>query len=249
MEQRSAQNVFTVRAVPEIASVGTIVRSYGRRLGPGGLLMKIVVFGASGGTGQELVRQGLAMGHEVTAFVRRPESLASEPRVCVVAGDALDGQTVARAIAGQDVVLSALGSRSLRDSTLLPEAMVRILPAMKRHGVKRLIVLGASGAWPGAARRLSRPAQMVLSVVERTLLKRPFESQRAMQELIRRSDTEWTVVQPPRLLNSPGRGRYRLDADGLPADGTSIARADVAAFMLAQLTSDEWVRKSPFVAW
>lgn len=211
--------------------------------------MKIVIFGASGGTGRELVNQALAQGHEVTAFVRNPQSITGRERLRVVVGDARDATAVSSAIAGQDAVLSALGARSLADETLLPDSMTHILAAMKQKGVRRLIVLGASGVWPGAARRLSRARQWLLRLIEATFLSKPFKSQRLMQQLIRASDTEWTVVQPPRLLNVPGRGNYRVDADALPAEGTRIARADVAGFMLVQLTSREWVRKSPFLAW
>ncbi len=211
--------------------------------------MKIVVFGASGGTGQELVKQGLALGYEVTAFARVPASIACEDMPRVVVGDARDAKAVATAIAGQDAVLSALGARSLGDDTLLPQSMTHILAAMQQDGVKRLIVLGASGVWPGAAKRLSAAARLFLRIIQATALKKPFNSQRRMQAMIQASDTKWTVVQPPRLLNKPATGRYRVDADALPVDGTQIARADVADFMLKQLTSREWVKRSPFIAW
>ena len=211
--------------------------------------MNLVVFGASGGTGRELVRQALAQGHHVTAFVRDPRSFPEHDALRVVVGDATDAQPVTNAIIGQDAVLSALGSRSLGDRTLLPESMKQILPAMKLNGVRRLIVLGAAGVGPGAANNLSAPTRLVMQLVGATLLRNPFASQRAMQELIRRSDRDWTIVQPPRLLNSAGRGIWRVEADALPAGGVRIARADLATFMLAQLGSAEWVRKSPFVAW
>lgn len=211
--------------------------------------MKMVVFGASGGTGRELVRQGQALGHEVTAFVRNPAAIGGGAGLRVVVGDARDAKAVAAAIAGQDAVLSALGARSLADETLLPEAMTQILVAMQQDGVRRLIVLGASGVWPGADKRLSVAAQLLLRVIQATVLKKPFAAQRRMQELISASDTEWTVAQPPRLLNAPGRGTWRVDAEALPAGGTTLARADLATFMLQQLSTTEWVRKSPFVAW
>ncbi|HEX4007910.1 MAG TPA: SDR family oxidoreductase [Acidobacteriaceae bacterium] len=211
--------------------------------------MRIVVFGASGGTGRELLRQGAALGHEITAFVRNPGSVTGGERLRVVVGDARDGQAVALAVDAQDAVMSALGSRSLADATLLPESMTHILSAMREHSVRRMIVLGASGVWPGAEKRLSLAARMFLRVIQSTVLKKPFASQRRMQELVRMSDTEWTVVQPPRLLNQPGKGTWRVDAEALPAGGTTIARADVATFMLEQLSSDEWVGRSPFVAW
>lgn len=211
--------------------------------------MKIVVFGASGGTGRELVRQGVALGHEVTAFVRNPASMEGQNGVRIFAGNALDDRAVLNAIAGQEAVLSALGSRSLRDNSLLPEAMRRILPAMQQHRVRRLIVLGAAGAWPGGRSKVSVVGKLIVGLLRMTVLRRPFQSQRAMQELIQTSDTDWTIVQPPFLLNAPGRGVCRVDGESLPPRGMKIARADVAQFMLAQLGSAEWVRKSPFIAW
>ncbi len=210
--------------------------------------MRIVVFGASGGTGRELVKQGRAQGHEVTAFVRNPAAYTGGDRLRVVVGDVRDEKAVAAAIPGQDAVLSALGG-GLGDDTLLPESMGHILAAMKLEGVRRLIVLGASGVWPGASQRLSTPMQFVARMLDRTILKKPFQAQRAMQMRIQASDREWTIVQPPRLVNKPGRGTYRVDGEALPANGTTIARADVATFMLAQLTNTEWVRKSPYIAW
>lgn len=211
--------------------------------------MKIVVFGASGGTGRELVEQGLGRGHRVRAFVRNPAAFTTREGLQIALGDARDGKAIAAAIAGQEAVVSALGAHSLLDNTLLPDAMRHILPSMKEHGVRRLIVLGASGVWPGAGRKLSPVRRFGIEMLDATLLKRPFQSQRAMQLLIRASDVEWTVVQPPMLVNKPGRGQYRVDAEALPAGGTTIARADVAEFMLAQLNSREWICKSPFIAW
>ncbi len=211
--------------------------------------MRIVVFGASGGTGRELVRQGLVQGHEVTAFVRNRESMAGVQGIRVAAGDARDPEAVATAVQGQEAVLSALGSHSLRDSTLLPEATAGILAAMQRHGARRLIVLGAAGAWPGTTSKVSGMGKVIVGLLRLTLLRHAFAAQRAMQALIYASDNDWTIVQPPFLLNAPARGKYRVDGDSLPPRGMRIARADVAAFMLDQLDSAEWVRKSPFVTW
>lgn len=210
--------------------------------------MRIVVFGASGGTGRELVKQGVAQGNEVTVFVRNPTAFTGGDRLHVVVGDALDEKAVTVAITGQEAVLSALGG-TLADDSLLPESMGHILAAMKREGVRRLIVLGASGVSPGAAKRLSAMARAFLRVIQATILKKPFRAQRAMAMRIQASDTDWTIVQPPRLLNKPGTGKSRVDGEALPAGGTMIARVDVATFMLAQLHSSEWVRKSPYIAW
>lgn len=211
--------------------------------------MKIVVFGASGGTGRELIGQGKAQGHEITAFVRNPRSLPDQQGVRIVIGDATDPQAVARAVVGQDAVLSALGARSLLDRTMLTESMKGVLQAMRQNGVRRLIVLGAARAWPDAGKNMSAPARLTMALLASTILKNTFAAQRAMQQLIRDSDADFTIAQPPRLLNSAGRGRWRVAADALPSGGLTIARADVANFMLAQLSSTEWVKKSPYLSW
>lgn len=210
--------------------------------------MKIVIFGATGGIGLELLKQALAARHEVTAFARNPSKLPTEPNVRVFAGDALDADAVGKAIAGQEAVISALGARSLTDNVLLPRSMTHILAGMKHHGVRRLIVTGASGTMPQAEERLPPMKRMMFRLVKATLLRRPFASQTAMQAMVRSSDTEWTIVQSPRLVNTPGKGRIRVDGEALPVNGAVIPRADVAAFMLAQLESTEWVRRDVYVA-
>lgn len=210
--------------------------------------MKIVIFGATGGTGRELVKQALAAGHDVTAFARNPTKFTPEPRLRVAPGNALDADAVSKAIAGQEAVISSLGSRSLNDSVLLPRSMAHILVAMDQHGVRRLIVMGASGTMPNAQERLRPVMRALFRVVKATLLRKPFASQTAMQRMVRSSDTDWTIVQPPRLMNSAGKGRYRIDGEALPASGTHIPRADVATFMLAQINSPDWVRRDVYIA-
>jgi putative NADH-flavin reductase len=210
--------------------------------------MKIVIFGATGATGQELVKQALAAGHEVTALARNPTKLALRVQLRVVKGNALDAESVAGAIAGQESVITALGSRSLNDNVLLPRSMGHILAGMKQHGVRRLIVTGASGTMPKAEERLGPIKRGIFRLVKATLLRKPFQSQTEMQKMVRASDTEWTIVQPPRLLNTAGRGQVRIDGEALPANGVTIPRADVAKFMLEQLTSPEWVRRDVYIA-
>lgn len=210
--------------------------------------MKLVIFGATGATGRELVKQALGAGHEVTALARNPTKLAAQAGLSVVKGNALDAEEVGGAIAGQEAVISALGARSLSDATLLPESMKHILAGMKQHGVRRLIVMGASGTMPQAEERLSRMKRGIFRAVKATLLRRPFASQTAMQAMVRASDVEWTIVQPPRLLNTPGRGRIRVDGEALPVNGVVVPRADVARFMLAQLESADWARRDVYVA-
>lgn len=210
--------------------------------------MKLVIFGATGGTGRELVKQSLDAGYDVTAFVRNPSRLQGGSNLRVVTGNALEATSVSNAISGQEAVITALGSRSLNDNVLLPRSMAHILAGMEQHGVQRLIVMGASGTMPKAEERLGPVKRAIFQSVKATLLRKPFESQTEMQNMVRASNTEWTIVQPPRLLNTPGRGQIRIDGEALPANGVTIPRADVAKFMLEQLTSAEWVRRDVYIA-
>jgi putative NADH-flavin reductase len=211
--------------------------------------MKIVIFGASGGTGQELVKQALAQGHEVTAFVRDPAKCPERERVRVVQGDVLDASAVATAIEGQEAVLSALGSRTLGKSDLLARASANILAGMHAYGVRRLIVLGAAGALRSSLKHQGMGRKMFFWLISHTMLKEPLADSAAQQKLIEASDVEYTIVLPPRLLDTPATGKYQVQTDGLPRSSFQIARADVAAFMLKQLQDRSFVRAAPYIAY
>lgn len=212
--------------------------------------MKLVIFGASGGTGQHLVQQALARGHTVTAFARQPDSIlaAPSPGLIVVQGDVHDAAAVSAVIAGNDAVLSGLGARNLGGSDVLEVGVRNILAGMAAHGVRRIIVLGASGASADAARHQGAGTRLLLKLITATILKEPFRSQREQERQLAASATDYTVVRPPRLLNGPFTGHYRVQEDGLPPDGVRINRADVADFMLRQLTETAWIRKGPYLA-
>jgi uncharacterized protein YbjT (DUF2867 family) len=119
---------------------------------------------------------------------------------------------------------------------------------MAAHGVRRIIVLGASGASADAAQHQGAGTRLLLRLISATILKEPFRSQRAQEGQLEASVTDYTIVRPPRLLNGPFTGHYRVQGDGLPPGGVTINRADVANFMLRQLTDTAWIRKGPYVA-
>jgi putative NADH-flavin reductase len=212
--------------------------------------MKVVIFGASGGTGQHLVQQALAQGHKVTAFARRPESIiaAPAPGLNVAQGDIHNGAAVAAAIAGQDAVLSALGARNLSRSDVLETGVGNILAGMATHGVNRFIVLGAAGVYPEAMKYQGVLTRLSFKFFVATLLKEPFRSQRAQERLLESSRAAYTIARPPRLLDRPLTEHYRVQEDGLPRGGMTIPRADVADFMIRQLTETKWLRKGPYIA-
>ena len=210
--------------------------------------MRLTIFGATGATGMELVRQALAQGHALACLVRNPAAAKLPAEVNQVQGDVRDSVAVAKAIVGSEAVLSAIGARSVRESGLLDTASANILDGMKNSGVRRLIVLGAQGAAEDSDINQSVAYRLVFAVLMRTLLKRPFEDQRAQERRLQASDIDYTVVRPPRLTNGPYTGRYRIDVDTLPRAAKSTARADVADFMLKQIKDERFLRRGVYIA-
>jgi len=210
--------------------------------------MRVVIFGASGATGQELVKQALAAGHDVTIFVRDPAKTGRLGDAHTVQGDVHDAGAVSAAIDGQDAVLSALGARSLKETGLLGAAMANTIAGMRAHSVRRLIVLGAAGALHDSGKYQSGMTRLVYWIVKHTLLKNPLSDQAAQERLIEASDLDYTVVYPPRLTNGPRTSRYRVQGDGLPPHSSRIARADVAEFMIKELEDRRFVRQGPYIA-
>lgn len=210
--------------------------------------MRLTIFGATGETGKELVRQGLAQGHELTCLVRNAAIDTLPLKAVQVQGDVRDADAVAGVILGSDAVLSALGSRSLGRSDLLDRAMENILAGMQKSGTRRAIVLGAAGAGGDAGKYSNGIEKLVLKILTHTLLKYPFLDQEAQERRLETSDADYTIVRPPRLTNGPHTGRYRVEADGLPRAAKSIARADVADFMLKQLSDQRFVHRGVYVA-
>src|SRR5438876_5259898 len=129
--------------------------------------MKIVVFGATGAAGRHLVDQALAAGHEVTAVAREPSRVeARHQRLHVLAGDVADAESVARAVAGQDVVISVVGpSRGAPAGTVISGAARHILEGMRRHGVRRLVF--TSGLMVGEARGVGLVLRLGMAIFRR----------------------------------------------------------------------------------
>jgi putative NADH-flavin reductase len=212
--------------------------------------MNISIFGATGATGRLLTERCLSAGHTVKILARDPRSFSLAGYVEAIKGDAKDPIAVRQTVRGSDVILSALGARSLRREDILEDAIPLIVSAMQDQGVKRIIALGSSGALPTALDK--QPAWrrwLVENILYNTLLKWPVASQRAQYAALSASTLDWTMPMPPMLTNDKPRGFFRIDGDALPKNGSRIARADVADFMMAQITNDEWIRKGVYLTW
>lgn len=212
--------------------------------------MRVAIFGASGATGGLLTERCLAAGYQVTALVRTPGKFSARNQVQVVQGTAFDAGAIRNTVRGADLVMSALGARSLKKEDVLERAIPLIVEAMWETSVRRIIALGSAGALDNSLE--NQPGWrrwFVRKIVYNTFLKWPVESQLAQWKTLSASGLDWTMVMPPMLLNSPARGSYEVDGDALPRHAMCISRADVADFMMQQIGNPEWVGKGVYIAW
>ena len=209
---------------------------------------RLLIVGATGGTGRQLVQQALGRGYAVTALARNPASLRIDhPHLTVVQGDVLDASTVERAMRGQQAVLSALGHRRyLAPTHILSEGTRNILRAMQAHGVRRFVCETSLGLGDSAGRMGVYYTFFVIPVV----LPFYFWDKTRQERAIAATDLDWVIVRPGVLTNGAPRGRYRHGSHvGSFVWTVRIARADVAAFMLDQLASHTYLRRAVGVCW
>lgn len=211
-------------------------------------IMNIAIFGANGGTGIELVKQALERGHQVTAIVRRPDAFSlTHERLRVTAGDAMKPDTFALALKKQDAVISALGigsfKKSLKPMTFHQETAHNLIEQMKRQGVSRLVCLTSVGV-------LDKPiGPLFYRWLVKPLLKHKYDDMRQLEKTVRQSGLNWTIVRPFRLTDGPRTGHYRVADSGVLDDAGSIARSDIADFILNQLDTRHYVHKTPAVGY
>jgi nucleoside-diphosphate-sugar epimerase len=201
---------------------------------------KVLIVGATGGTGRHLLEQALARDLEVTALVRDPRALTlNHPRLRVVVGDVLDPAAVDEAASGQDAVLCALGHRRFfPPSRVLSEGTRNLLRAMEGHGVRRFVGVTSLGLGDSAGRLGLAYTLVVIPFV----LPFYFWDKARQERLIEAGRTAWVIVRPGGLTDGPGRGAPRAGRGvGSFFETVRVPRADVAAFMLDQLTDDAWL--------
>ncbi len=210
--------------------------------------MKLTIFGSTGGTGRQVLVQALKHGHDVTAFARRPEKLDQKHgNLQIVRGDVMDFALVERAIQGQDAVLCSLGMPNIMDkSQLRANGTKNIIRAMEKTGTRRFICQSSLGA--GDSREVLPFHYKYLLA---PLFMRHLYSDHNIQEnYIRESQLDWTIVRPGILTDAEHTGTYQ---HGFTADNKSvtvkISRADVADFMLRQLTEDTYMYKTPCISY
>jgi putative NADH-flavin reductase len=210
--------------------------------------MKLLVFGATGGTGREIVAQALAQGHAVTALVRDPAKLGiSHEQLAVVQGDVLDAASVEHAMPGHDAVLCAIGAGTR--GGLRSEGTRNIVRAMEKAGVRRLVCQTSLGYGDSREALNASPLYFKYIVVP-FILRKAFADHARQEEHIKRSGLDWIIVRPGNLTDGARTGVYR---HGFAATDRTIevqaSRADVADFMLKQLADDTYLRKTPGVSY
>lgn len=209
--------------------------------------MQIVVFGASGGVGLEVVRQALEAGHRVTAFVRSPEKFSlTHANLTVFKGDSMDGAAVENAIAGQEAVISVLGPTRPPVPHMMETSAKNIVTGMKTHGVRRLV--STTGAGVRQPEDQPKFIDHFFGFLLNLLAKEVVLDSAANVKAIQASDLDWTVVRYPRLVDGEHTGRYRVGFVD-KSSGTQLSRADAADFVLRELVEQKWVKKLPLVSY
>jgi putative NADH-flavin reductase len=221
--------------------------------------MRLVIFGATGGTGRRLVERAIAEGHEVSALVRSPSRMtAHHQRLKVVVGDAFDSGQVREAVAGNEAVISVLGSRQ-PSNPLRPRrpgdpngpasaGSGNIIAAMKEYGLRRFVCqtawgVGESKQDPGFA------GAFFMKALVPPLLRDEYADKEAQERIVRESDVEWIIVRPMILTNGPWTNDYRAGEDLKPGWRPYISRADAADFLMRQITDSTFVRKTPAIGY
>lgn len=168
-------------------------------------------------------------------------------RLTLVQGDVTDPAAVERAVAGQEAVISTIGSGKDRGPTTLYSGGIRnIIAAMEKHQVRRLLCISAGGAYSG--KDPSAP-WFLHYIIKPLFVREVFRDMGRMEEAVTRSPLDWTIVRPPRLVDSPARGNYRRELAYCIKGGNKIGRADLAAFMVGELDAGEYTRKAVAVAY
>ncbi|RFM26181.1 NAD(P)-dependent oxidoreductase [Deminuibacter soli] len=199
----------------------------------------IIVFGATGGTGYEVVKQALEKGYLVTVVVRDISAFnLVHKNLTITMGDVLVAATFEEKLLGTRAVISCLGSgRSTKPTKIYSEGIKNIVEAMVKAGTPRLICVSAGGLETN--KEMGVFTRLLVKLVLQPILKGPYTDMRLMEKFVTASPVEWTVVRPARLTNKTATGKYRTAVNTPLRKPFSIARADLANFMLTIIDAPE----------
>lgn len=207
--------------------------------------MKVVIFGGSGRTGQHVVQQALDAGYEVATLVRTPSKLTLQhPNLKIVQGDILDEQCVEAVVSGADAVLSVLGPSSNKPDFIISQGMDHILAAMQKWNIRRIII--SAGAGVREPEDKPKLVDHFFGLLLRVVSKNVVADMEQVVQKVKTSGMDWTIVRVPMLTDEPAQGNLKI---GYVGDiSPRITRADMAAFMLKQVTDHQYLSKSPAIS-
>ncbi len=216
--------------------------------------MKLIIFGATGRTGIELVSQALDEGHRVTAFARKTKAMnIQHAELMVVQGDILDYESVSNAILDQEVVLSVLGVNSFKRNTIISNGTQNIIRAMYEHHIGRFVCVTSMGLGESKKQKgwvYIAPISLMFRLQRLPILRNQFLDRELQEEYIKNSTLDWIIIRPGGLTDGPHTGHYR---HGFSINDTTvkikISRADVADFMLKQIDDDTYLHKTPSLSY
>lgn len=205
--------------------------------------MKLTIFGASSASGKLLVEKALHAGHIVNAFVRDASKLGiTHEKLTIMTGDALNPTHVEQAVKGSEAVLSVLGPKG-KPMVVAAESTRNIVNAMQKQGIGRLVVVSVAGISVPQDRR----GFNLISALLKVLLKEVFRDREQQLAVLEASSLDWVAVRVPRLTDDPATGKTRAFF-GNPSPNQKLTRADLADFLLAQVTETQWLRQAPIVS-
>lgn len=207
--------------------------------------MKLLVLGATGEIGEAVLKAAASAGHDVTAFVRSPDKLGDiRSQIQVIQGDLTDAAAIASVMSGSDAVISAIGSSPDKAQLDAPATAVRhVLAAMGEAGVRRFVGLaGGAVKVPGERKPFSG---RITTTIVRLLARNVVEAKQREFEVVSRSDLDWTMVRPPRVVDGETTGRVEI---GPTLHGFQVTRGDLATAMVTLATGSDWLRQAPYVS-
>jgi putative NADH-flavin reductase len=207
--------------------------------------VKLLILGATGKTGRQIVTQALEKGHEVTALARDSKKVdIQHPRLRIVEGDVRNSQAVGAAMAGQQAVISAIGrGLSFKSENLIAESVPGIIAAMRTTGITRLIFTSALGV--GDTYRIS---PLLPKIFFSTLLRGIYADKLIGDQMIRNSGLDWTIVQPAVLTDGPLTTNYRVGEHLSLSGMNKVSRADTAHFIVDRINDRTTFGKTLIVA-
>lgn len=214
------------------------------------MMMKLTIVAATGGIGRQLLALASAAGHDVTAVVRNPAALDAPVRVVRADLAEADPAALTDAVAGADAVLSGLGRRGPADAGVVSRGTRALTAAMTAAGVRRIVVVSAAPIStlpsPGRPHPPKDPGEgpltrYLLTPLVKAALREPYADLALMEDLLRASEVDWTVIRPPRLTDKALTGRYRVAHDSSVRGGLTVSRADVAQLMLRVVTEPDLI--------